>query len=269
MVAMKISLRGFMNRIALKGLKIANEILIMLTLVGLGLWDEKDMLLSGIEACRAAAKVYCELYTAAWGGNLKKLEKTIGKKIEVLERKDVEEDSDKLIEEAKTKDVVVLVPGDPLTATTHIHLIMECKKRGIAFEIIHSSSIYTAVAKTGLQLYKFGRTTTIPAASGKYAATSFFDAIAENAKAGLHTLVLLDRDMGTREGLRILKEVEGRKGKKILKHAVLCSRLGSKRERLVYGEIKALMETDLPPPAVIIIPGKLHFIEKEFLETLR
>jgi diphthine synthase len=241
----------------------------MLYLVGLGLWDEKDVLLSGLEACRTADKVYCELFTSAWGGDLKKLERTIGKRIEMLERKDVEEASDRLIEEAKTKDIAILVPGDPLTATTHIHLIMECKRKGIAFEVIHSSSIYTAVAKTGLQLYKFGRTTTVPSASGKYAATSFFDAIAENAKAGLHTLVLLDRNMGTQEGLKILKDAERKKRKKILKDAILCSRMGSKKERVVYGEISGLMERALPPPAVIIIPGRLHFIEKEFLETLR
>jgi len=240
----------------------------MLSLVGIGLWDEKDILVSGIEACKLADRVYCELYTAAWGGNLKKLGKMIGKEIEVLKREDLEENSDRLIEEAKRWDIVILVPGDPLTATTHIHLVMECKKRCIDFKIIHSSSIYTAVAKTGLQLYKFGRTTTVPAASGKYAATSFFDAIVENAKAGLHTLVLLDRDMGTKQGLRILKDVERKKGKKILRHAVLCSKIGSKAEKIVYGKVSDLLEADLPPPAVIIIPGKLHFVEKEFLETL-
>lgn len=241
----------------------------MLYLIGLGIWNEKDISLRGVEVCRQADSVYCELYTAYWGGSLRKLEKLVGKKIKKLERKDVEERSDKLLEEAKKRRVVLLVPGDPLVATTHVHLILEAKKKGIPTEVAHSSSIYTTVARTGLQIYKFGRTGTVITPKKGYEPGGFYDVLKENFERGMHTLLLLDREMGTKKGLEILKGIEGRKRRKILKHAVICSKLSSEHEKIVYGKFEDLMGKDLPEPGVIIIPGKLHFLEKEFLETFR
>ncbi|NIO23278.1 MAG: diphthine synthase [Candidatus Aenigmarchaeota archaeon] len=242
----------------------------MLYLIGLGVWNEKDISLRGVEFCKQADSVYCELYTAHWGGDLEKLEKMIGKKIRKLKRKDVEEESGKLLEEAKKKDVVLLVPGDPLIATTHVHLILEAKKANIPVEIVHSSSIYTTVARTGLQIYKFGKTGTIITPRKGYDSKGFYEIIRDNLSKGMHTLLLLDRDMGTRKGLEILERIENRKRRKILKgrRIVLCSRLSSEHERIVYGRMEDLRGKDLPEPGVIIIPGKLHFLEKEFLETL-
>lgn len=240
----------------------------MLYLVGLGVWNEKDISLRGIETCRQADSVYCELYTAQWGGNLKTLEKLIGKGITKLERKDVEEGSDRLLEMSKSKNVALLVPGDPLIATTHIHLILEAKKAEIPIEIIHSSSIYTSIARTGLQIYKFGKTATIITPKKGYESEGFYKVLKENLSKGMHTLLLLDRNMGTKKGLEILKGIESKKRRKILRNAVLCSKLGSDHERIIYGEIEDLVKIDLEPPAVIIIPGKLHFMEKEFLEML-
>jgi diphthine synthase len=242
----------------------------MLYLVGLGIWDEKDMSIKGIEICKNADKIYAELYTATWGGSIKNLEKIIGKKITLLQRKDIEEDSENFIKEAKKCDIVLLVPGDPLVATTHTHLIIEAKKRKTPFDIVHSSSIYTAIAKTGLQIYKFGRTVTIPTPQKGYEPTSFYDLILENKKSGLHTLVLLDRDMNTKRGLEILMDVEKRRKKKVFlpnTKIVLCSKLGSKDEKIIYGCVRKLLEIDLKPPAVVIIPGNLHFIEEEFLSS--
>lgn len=242
----------------------------MLCLIGLGVWNEKDISLRGLEKAKRADSIYCELYTSHWGGKLGNLEKLIGRDVKKLERKHVEEGSDKLLEEAKTRNVVLLVPGDPLIATTHIHLILEAKKKGIPVEIIHSSSIYTTVARTGLQIYKFGKTGTIITPRKGYDSEGFYNIVRENLSKGLHTLLLLDRDMGTRKGLEILGRIEKRKRKKLLKgrKIVLCSRLGSDHERIVYGRMEDLMGKDLPKPGVIIVPGRLHFLEKEFLETL-
>ena len=244
----------------------------MFYLIGLGIWSDKDISLRGIEICKKADLVCAELYTAAWGGSLKNLEKIIGKKIKLLERKDLEEDSEKLILlAAKKNSVVLLVPGDPLVATTHSHLLAEAKKAKIPFQIVHSSSVYTAIAKTGLQIYKFGRTVTVPAPQKDYAPTSFYDMIAEYKKSGLHTLVLLDIKMGTKEGLELLLEIENQKKKNILSAAskvIISSALGSKNEKIIFGKVSDLTKRDLKPPAVIIIPGNLHFAEEEFLENL-
>jgi diphthamide biosynthesis methyltransferase len=75
----------------------------MLYLIGLGIWDEKDLSLRGKEACKKAKEIYAELYTARWGGSLKNLEKLVGKKIQLLERKDLEDKSAKLVEKAKSR----------------------------------------------------------------------------------------------------------------------------------------------------------------------
>lgn len=241
----------------------------MLYLIGLGIWDEKDLSLKGLEACKKAGEIYAELYTADWGGSLRNLERLAGKKITVVGRSDLEENSEKFLKRIGKKDVVLLVPGDPLVATTHSHLILEAKKFGVVVEIIHSSSIYSAIAKTGLQIYKFGYTVTIPKPQKGYNPQSFYSIIKRNLNSGLHSLILLDRDMDTKLGLDILLEIEKKRGQGVVspnKKILICSKLGSDREKIIYGGIKDLFKKTLPSPAVIIIPGKLHFLEKEFLE---
>lgn len=240
----------------------------MLTLVGLGVWDEGDVSVKGMDACRNADKVYCELYTAAWGGDLRKLGKGIGKEMKVIEREDVEDRSGELLEEARKRDVVLLVPGDPLVATTHIHLLTEAEEKGVRVEVIHSSSVYTAVARTGLQIYKFGRTATVITPEKGYESEGFYDALKGNKERGMHTLLLLDVGMGTKKGLSVLRGIEKRRGEGVLGKVVLCSRLGSGEEKIFYGKAGDLAGTDLPPPAVVIVPGELHFMEKEVLEKL-
>ena len=52
-------------------------------------------------------------------------------------RKDLEEKfSQVVIKELEKGDVAILVPGDPLVATTHIALIIDAVKHGFSFEII-------------------------------------------------------------------------------------------------------------------------------------
>ncbi|HJW97101.1 MAG TPA: diphthine synthase, partial [archaeon] len=180
----------------------------MLYLIGLGIWDEKDISLKGVEACRRSSQVYAELYTARWGGNLKNLEKLVGKKIRVLERSDLEDDSSELVRKAKSSDIAILFPGDPLSATTHLSLMSEAKELGIPVKVIHSSSIFTAVAECGLSLYSFGRTVSIPAIQPNFAPTSFVEGIMDNRRMGLHTLCLLDIEMSVPQAVQILLSLE-------------------------------------------------------------
>lgn len=244
----------------------------MLYLVGLGLWDEKDLSLKGMEACVRADKVYAEFYTANWGGSVKNLEKIIGKKITIIKRSDMEEKSDKLLKEAKDKDVVILVPGDPLVATTHIHMMIDARKKKIPIHVIHSSSVYTAIAECGLGIYGFGRTSTIVKPQKDYEPSSFYDAIGNNKKNGLHTLLLLDIDISVKEGLEILTKIESSEKKKFVltdTEIIAASKLGSDKQNIVFGKVKDLMKKRMDSPAIIIIPGNIHFLEKEFLKGLK
>ena len=49
-----------------------------------------------------------------------------------------------------------------------------------------------AIGATGLQLYSFGQTVSIPYFDGSWRPDSFVDRILSNRAAGLHTLCLLD-----------------------------------------------------------------------------
>jgi diphthine synthase len=242
----------------------------MLTLISIGLFDEKDLTLRGIEEANKASRVYIEFYTSKWHGNLKNLEKIIDKNIIQLKRSDLEENSRKILEEAEKEDVAILVEGSALVQTTHLSLLYEAKKLGIKTKIIHNASILSAVGETGLHAQKFGQYVTIPfpdRTNGK--PESVFEIIRENQKRGLHTLCLLDMDaeknryMTVSEALDILS-----KGKAVNENSeiIVFAKAGSERSLIAYGKVKDLIRKNIKDiPAVVIIPGKLHYMEKEFL----
>lgn len=226
----------------------------MLYIIGLGL-DERDISLKAVEALKKCSAIYCESYTGRWDGNISNIEKINRKKVKLLERKDVE--SDFLVNEARKKKIALLVPGDPLAATTHFQLFLDAKNEGIECEVIHAASIYTAVAETGLQLYKFGRATTLTS----HSAMSPYDVIRENKKAGLHSLVLLDIDMVVEDGVKALIENKAiSENEKI----IVCRNLGTKKSEIKYEDVNKIKMKGLQ--AVIIVPGKLNFKEEEALE---
>lgn len=251
----------------------------MLTLIGLGLHDEKDMSLRGLEEAKKADKVYLELYTTIWFGDVKKLEDMIGKKIEILKRKDLEENLEKILKEAKENKIVILVGGDPLVATTHSALITGARKNDVKVKIIHNSSIISAIAESGLHIYKFGPCVTIPfpeKTKGKLP-ESVYNIIKMNKARGLHTLCLLDLDMednkimSVKEGLEILLKIEEMRKEDVIKlkeKVVVLSMIGSENSKIFFEEVEELLRKDIKLPAVIIFPGILHFTEKEFLDLI-
>ena len=110
-----------------------------------------------------------------------------GKKVILADRKLVEMDAEKtILEEAKTKEVAVLVVGDAFSATTHMDLYLRAKKLGIKTRIIHNASVLTAIGVTGIQLYNFGKTTSIPFLNENIEAP--YDTLKENQKNNNRTL---------------------------------------------------------------------------------
>lgn len=252
----------------------------MLTLVGLGLTDEYDMTLRGIEACKRADRVYIELYTGKWSGSAEGLQRVTGKEVVFLNRSDMEENSSRIIEESKRKSVVVLVQGDPMVATTHSSMLVEAKSAGVDTSIIHNSSIFSAVAETGLHVYKLGATVTIPfpEKTGGRLPKSVYDSIRDNKSRGLHTLCLLDvgQDPGIymtpAQAVDQILVMERTFGEGVImpveKIVVLCrAGVGS---QIYYDDIEIFQSGFLTTtPAVVIIPGKLHFTEEEFLKLFK
>lgn len=188
----------------------------------------------------------------------------------------VENNADEILEKAKTNDVAFLVVGDVFSATTHHDLRLRAIKAGIKVEIINNVSIMTAVGITGLDLYKFGRTTTIVFPEPNFFPETPYDAIKMNLVNGLHTLCLLDikRDremyMDINEALHLLLAIEEKRKEKVINEdtkVVGCARLGSENQLIKYGTVKELLTFNFGEPLhAMIIPGKLHFMEEEVLE---
>lgn len=230
----------------------------MLKLIGLGLYDERDISVRGVDEAKSCDELYIETYTNVWHGSLENLEKLVGKKVRTLSRNEVE--SNFLIERAKELSVGLFVVGDPLSATTHFELLIEAKKVGIETRVVHASSIFTAIAETGLQLYKFGKTVSVPKPQENFRPTSFYDEILKNKSNGLHTLVLFDVNNFTFDKAKEFLMSIDRDG--IFESVVVCSELGGK-SKIFYGK---LSDASANAPFVVIVPGRLHFKEKEALE---
>lgn len=234
----------------------------MLYLIGLGL-NEAGISQQGLEALKKCKKIYLENYTVNFPYDSKKLEETIGKKVILADRNFVE--SDRLVKEAKKEDIVLLVYGSPLTATTHISLIEEARKEKVKCEIIYSASIFDAIAETGLQIYKFGKIASMPAWKKSFEPTSFMEIVRDNEKIKAHSLILVDISLDLKDALNELEESAKKEDIKLGK-IVVCSRLGTKDKKIVYSEVKNLKQ-DIAKPYCIIIPSKLHFVEEEVLES--
>ncbi|MFW6025404.1 MAG: diphthine synthase, partial [Candidatus Woesearchaeota archaeon] len=247
----------------------------MLNIIGLGLGDPKDITIKGKEAIEKSTHVYLESYTSILtDSNINAIEDFFSKKIIPLSRGDLE-DNDKIFENTKNDDVSLLIVGDVFSATTHSEILMRVKEEGIDVNIIHNASIFTAISITGLQLYKFGKTTTIVKPEGSWFPKSPYDIIKQNKEINAHTLCLLDIKidknyfMTINEALNLLLEMEKEKGDGIIDdetYVVGVSNLGGDH-KIKSGKIKNLIDYDFSkPPHSLIIPNKLHFTEKEVLE---
>jgi diphthine synthase len=247
----------------------------------MGLWDHNGISLSGIRSARKADEVYAEFYTSVMPGfNIAHLERRIGKKITVASRRDLEEDADRgILERAKGRRVVLLVPGDPLAATTHVSLRLRAFELGIKTEVVHAASIFSAApGLTGLQHYKFGKAVTIPLPREGYLPLSSYDVVLDNFSRGLHTLVLLDLNVESGEflsiqsALALMLGIENIRKKSVFtKDRILLgvAHAGSPEPTVKCGYIKDLMEADFgAPPYTLIVPGELHFMEAETLVKL-
>ncbi|MEW6722204.1 MAG: diphthine synthase [Candidatus Micrarchaeota archaeon] len=232
-----------------------------LFLVGTGV--SFDITLSGMEAIKVCKDVFIETYTNPIDeAKIASLEAKTGKTIERIGRDRLE--SDYLVDKAKSSDVCLLVSGDPLTATTHITLVLGARKKGVPVTVIHNSSIYSAApARTGLQIYRFGKTASLVNPRPNYKPASSLEVIRQNLKNDMHSLVLLDTEpqpMEAKDALELLHEFES---------AVVLSRIGEDDEKITYGKISELKDKKLGrPPFCIIVPAKLHPVEQESLDAL-
>ncbi len=236
----------------------------MLYLIGLGL-NERSISKEALEIIPRCKKVYLDNYTVDFPYTEQALVDEIGKKVVSVGREKIEDLS--IIDEAKKMDVALLVYGSPLTATTHITLIQEALASGIKYKIINNASIIDAVAETGLQLYKFGKITSMPYWKKSYEPDSFMEVVKENQSIKAHSLILIDINMDISKSIEQLEKSAKKHDIKLGK-LVVCQCLGTKRQKILYRDINEIREfSGVQKPYCIIIPGELHFLEKDFLKN--
>ncbi|RDB25219.1 Diphthine methyl ester synthase [Hypsizygus marmoreus] len=268
----------------------------MFYIIGLGLSDEKDVTVRGLETIKQCTRVYLEAYTSILMVQKDRLEEFYGKELILADRDTVETQSDEILHNAATEDVCLLVVGDPFGATTHTDIILRARALNIPTRVIHNASIMNAVGACGLQLYNFGQTVSLVFFTDTWKPDSFYDRIKENADLGLHTLVLLDikvkeqSDENLARGRKIyepprymsitlavsqLIEIESLRSTGTLDPentlAIALSRVGGgdEHQRIVAGTLKELLDHPKeaygePLHSLVIVGKRLHHLEVDY-----
>ncbi|EPQ55226.1 Diphthine synthase [Gloeophyllum trabeum ATCC 11539] len=268
----------------------------MFYIIGLGLCDEKDITVRGLEAVKGSSRVYLEAYTSILMVQKDRLEAFYGKGLILADRDMVETESDEILRDADQADVSLLVVGDPFGATTHTDMLLRARALKIPTRVIHNASIMNAVGACGLQLYNFGQTVSLVFFTETWRPDSFYDRIRENVDLGMHTLVLLDikvkeqseenlarkiyeppRYMSIPQAVSQLIEVEEKRQAGILSPettlAVAVSRVGGGpgNERIVAGTLSELSAQPAeafgePLHSLVIVGKRVHPLEIEYAQ---
>ena len=219
--------------------------------IGLGLDNEiTNKARQYIEECD---KLYLDDYTSY---NNTKLDKPIIKASrELLE-------SNSLIEEAKTKNIGLLIIGDVFIATTHYSLYLEVLKQKIKVKVAHGLSILNYISELGLFQYKFGAIASIPFDDN---ITSYYEILKKNLENGWHTLLLLDlkegKFMDVEQAITKLINLGLNKSQLVIAYNY------NGKNNVLIGRADGLKNKKLNNyPVCLIIPGKLHFMEEEALK---
>ena len=264
----------------------------MLYIIGLGLSDEKDITVNGLETIKSCDIVYLENYTSILQTEKDRLEKFYGKSVTLCDRESVELDADTILEQAISKKVAFLVVGDPFGATTHTDLFLRAREKGVEVKVIHNASVMNAIGACGLQLYNFGQTVSIPFFTEKWKPDSFYDKIAQNDKSSFHTLCLLDikvkeqseenlmknkkiydppRFMTADQAIEQLVEVEEKRGEGIFDNKrtiVVLARLAASDQLIVSGTVEELRHKNFGKELhCLVIPSRnLHDLELKMIQ---
>ena len=288
------------------GFACKTELREMLYLIGLGLCDERDITLRGLDAVKECDYVYLEAYTSTLGVDPEKLSALYSKPILVADREFVEQNAEEMIERSKDRNVAFLVVGDPFGATTHTDLWIRAKRAGVPVKVIHNASIMNAIGCTGLQLYRFGETVSIVFFTDTWRPDSFYDKIESNRKLGLHTLCLLDikvkeqseenlcrgrkiyeppRYMSVSLAAHQLIEVSERRAAQAQERdpgttwkpsydaesiGVGVARIGHDDQLVISGTLRELASTDFGTPLhSLVLAGDLHEMELEYISFFK
>ncbi|EGR34393.1 hypothetical protein IMG5_013440 [Ichthyophthirius multifiliis] len=264
-------------------------------MIGLGLGDEKDITVKGLEIIKSCDEIYLEHYTSILGVEKEKLENFYGRQLIMADREMCEEGIDKILEDLSKipeKNIAFLVVGDPFCATTHSDTYLRAIELGIKVEVIHNASIINAIGSTGMQVYRFGEIVSIPFYTEKWRPYSFYDKISANIKHGLHTLCLLDIRVKERTDENILKNKKIYEPPKYMScqvaieqileaesvnktgsvnkntKCVAVARVGFSNQLIKAGTLEEFLTYDMGGPlhSLVICANELHPIENDMFK---
>lgn len=203
---------------------------------------------------------------------------------------------ERIIIPAKELCVVLLIVGDPFSATTHHDLYIRCIEHDVKVEVIHNASIINGVGITGLQLYYFGQTVSIPFFTDhNNPHHSIYERIEYNRNGNLHTLCLLDIKVKEPDYEKMIQKhsttitylpptymtintaaeqlinMEELIQKNAYTKDSLCvgvARIGHTSQKIVAGTLQELSILDMGPPlhSFIICAAQLHDIEYDMIQ---
>jgi diphthine synthase len=288
---------GCARRVSLKEKKREGQLANLLVFVGLGL--DQSPSLAALEEMKRCDAIYLESYTSPlldrtgpdhiFPGSLRGSPERV--------TREFVEDGTRILERSRKERVALLSSGDPLVATTHQDLRTRAIREGIETRVIHASSILCAVpGEFGLHSYNFGRPVSMTDERIQYTA---YNTIFQNLLRGLHSTVLLQWDesrnyfLDPRTAVKSLLEAERDIKYGIVREDTLVlvgSRLGASDSRLSAlrvgdlapaedaGDVgkhskeeeKKKMNDEVlgAPPFVMVLPGRLHFTEREALAAI-
>lgn len=245
----------------------------MLYIMGLGLRGVSSLTNEENYIIRNSSTIYFETYTSiSPESTVSELERIYTRNIELADREFVE-DGKQLIELSRNEDVVLIVTGDPLSATTHNQLRADAMDEGVEVEVIENASILSVVpGKIGLFPYRMGPPVSLPFLQDKFHPKSVLEKIQANRDSGFHTILLLDlkdgRTMFPREAIEILLELEERHGQGVISgntEVFSLSKVSQKGERLIFDTAENILNysEDLSP-SVLVMPAELNHSEAHF-----
>lgn len=253
----------------------------VLVLAGGGVWPG-SLTRELLELASNADVVYVDVYTspgASW--LVEELSKVARGRVVEAGRDALESGAGRIVEEARKGLVLVVAPGDPLVATTHVSLLVEAARRGVEWRLSPGvSGVVVAKVASGLQYYRFGRTFTVPGPWRGVKAYSIIEYAYTNICAGLHSAVLLDLDDEGRqlppgEAARILLEIEREVASEAGVEpflarlmALVVSKAGLPGQSVGSSRLADVGGISWQPPATLIIPATVHPTEAEALQAL-
>lgn len=247
----------------------------MFYLIGLGL-KPTHLTMEALEIIKECDSVFLENYTSEYSeGFIKDLAQLIQRDIIALNRKEVEENFKSALISATKNKIALLVFGNPLTATTHLQLLLDAKEIGVKTKVLPGISITNMITQTGLDEYKFGRIVTICFHEEGFEPDSFYEQIKKNQSIGLHTLCLLDikketklkKMMSCPQAIEVLEKIAKSKNEEINFEYIAILAMASEKQKIIYGKKKILgdKEVDEMFPQSLIVIGKTNEKEKEAL----